>query len=161
VRIGVVVIDLGQIFSGSIQRIRKIVVSCRDNQLPRTQRAISPKLIFHADLKIAILPAHTFHALILPNIQLIVLSNLAVVLQSLIPVRFLVGRRKRNIANLKQFRRGEKRHVRGIVKERIAKATLIDRNRAKSRPLRLNRASQSCRSRPDHQYVEDAGVGAV
>src|ERR1700689_1072580 len=82
------------------------------------------------------------------------LRDLAVVLQRLIPVGFLIGAGKGHIPNLQQLGRGEKRHVRGVVKEGVAKAPLVDQNGAHSSALRLDGACQAGRARANNQYVK-------
>ena len=67
----------------------------------------------------------------------------AVILQRLIAGGLGVGAGKRNVADLKQFRRGEKGHVRRVVEERIADAALVDKHRAETGLLRLNGAGQT------------------
>src|ERR1700678_2208778 len=82
------------------------------------------------------------------------LRALAVLLQRLIPPGFLLGPRKGHIPNLQQLGCGEKRHVRGVVKEGVAKAPLVYQNGTHSSTLRLDGACQASRARANHQYVK-------
>ena len=83
------------------------------------------------------------------------LGNFAVVLERLFARGLLLRRGERNVADLQQFRRGEKRHVRGIVKERVHQASLVDDDDFEANLLRFDRAGQSRRSGADD---EDVGV---
>src|ERR1700733_13719988 len=82
------------------------------------------------------------------------LRDLAVILQRLIAAGFLVGAGKGHIPNLQQLGRGEKRHVRGIVKEGVAKTALVYQNRAHASALRLDGACQAGRASAHYQYVK-------
>ena len=80
--------------------------------------------------------------------------NFAVVLQRLVAVWLLIWAWKRNIADLQQLRRREKRHVRGIVEDRVAQAALIHQDAAKSGALCLDRTSHACWTGANHQNIE-------
>src|ERR1700683_2000140 len=82
------------------------------------------------------------------------LRDLAVVLQRLVAAGFLVGAGKWHIPNLQQLGGGKKRHVRGVVKEGIAKAALVYQNTAQSGPLRLDGAGQAGRASAHNQHVK-------
>ena len=69
------------------------------------------------DVKRAIVPGDGQDLLILANVELIVLGDVAVVLQRFLPVGLLVGRTERNVADLQQFRRCKEHHVGRIVKQ--------------------------------------------
>ena len=65
---------------------------------------------------------------------------------------------KRNVANLEQFRRGEKHHVARIAIDGVDEASLVDDKSFEARLLSLNGASHSSRASAHDQHISP-GVG--
>ncbi len=107
--------------------------------------------IRRVDGEVAVGAVDPIDVFVLPHVESVVLGYLAVVLQGLVAVRLLVGAGEGHVADLQKLRRGKERHVRGVVEERVAKATLVHEHGSEARPLRLDRAGQACRARADHK----------
>src|SRR5580704_12179691 len=111
----------------------------------------APETIHRVNGKVAVSAIYPFDVLILPNVQFVVLSNLAVVLQSFVAVGLLVRAGEGHVANLKQLWRREKNHVRGVVEQRVAQAPFVHQKGREPGPLSLDRASQPRRTRTDYK----------
>ena len=83
------------------------------------------------------------------------LGDLAVVLQGLVAIGLLVRAGEGHVADLEQLRRGEERHVRRIVEERVAEAALVHQKSGEARALRLDRAGQPGWPGADDQQIND------
>ncbi len=105
------------------------------------------------DGEVAVSSIDPLDVLVLPDVQIVVLGHLAVVFQRLVAIGLLVRAGEGHVADLKQLRRGEKRHVRGVVEEGVAEAALVDQKRCKACTLRLDRAGQPGRACPDYQQI--------
>ena len=92
--------------------------------------------------------------MILPDVEIKVFSDFAVILQRLAAGRFLIWAAKGHFADLQQLRRGEKRHVGGIVEKRVAKTSLVHQDYTQSLVLGINGTRQSSGSRSDHEHVK-------
>ena len=103
------------------------------------------------DGEVAVSAVDALDVLVLPNVQIVVLGHLAIVFQRLVAIGLLVRAGEGHVADLQQLRRREKRHVRGVVEQRVAEAALVDQKRRKTRPLRLDRAGQPRRPGADHK----------
>ena len=92
-------------------------------------------------------------------------GNAAVIFQRLEARGLGEGGGKRNVANLQQFRRGEKNHIRRIVVDGIDEASLIDDQGFKAGLLGLDGASQAGGPGADDHHVRKrlrarVGLGA-
>src|SRR3954452_20246349 len=96
----VVVKDLGQIFARHIHDVRQVVISGRKDDLASAKFVAALVRIFGADDESAITPRNLHHALVLANVELVMLGNVAVVLESFLPVWLLVRAGKRDVADL-------------------------------------------------------------
>jgi hypothetical protein len=85
---------------------------------------------------------------------MIMLRDIAIVFESFLPVRFLVGGAERDVADFQQLRRSEKHHVGGIVKEGIDEAAFVHQNNGKSGALGLDGRSHSRWSGANYQNVK-------
>jgi hypothetical protein len=83
-------------------------------------------------------------------------SHKAVVLESLVAAGLGMRAGEGNIPDLKQLRGCKKRHVRGVVKEGIAQASLIHKDRLEACLPGLNGARQAGRTRTDHKQISYA-----
>ncbi len=77
------------------------------------------------DGEVAVGAVDAFDGLILADVELVVLGDLAVVLEGLVAVGLLVGAGEGHVADLEQLRRGEEGHVGRVVEERVAEAALV------------------------------------
>src|SRR5882724_2477496 len=152
-RFAVVVEDLGEVFAGNIQRVGQIVVTRRNNQLTGAIVIDPAEAIGRRNLKIVVTPGHRLHPLVLADIEMIVLGDLAVVFERLLPGGFLPGGAERNIADFQQFGGSEERHVGRIVVDRIDYASLVDGYGLEASPLGLDGAGQSGRTGADYDNV--------
>src|SRR5579859_184957 len=81
------------------------------------------------------------------------LRRLAVILKRLGTHRLLCRANQRQVADLEEFRRGEKHHVDGIVENRVAQTAFLDHQRFHSRAACLDGASQPGGSRANANDV--------
>src|SRR6185437_10306268 len=139
----------------NIHIVRQVVVAGRKYELLRGVYVRDVEAIACVYTEVPIASLHAFYALILPDVQRIVVGNFAIVLQRLAPIWFLVRTAEWNVADFKKLRRGEERHVGRIVKQGVHQAAFVDQNRAQSHALRVNRASHPRRTCSDYQYIED------
>src|SRR5947207_3287696 len=107
------------------------------------------------DVELAVPPHHRLHPLILPDIEVIVLRNFAVILERLFACGLLAGSAEWNIADLQQLRRSKERHVRWIVIDGVDHAALVNRNHFESRALSFDSTGQ-----PGWASANDDDIGA-
>ena len=155
-RIVVVVVHLAQGFARNAHPVGQIVVADGKGELARLQLPVASKTIRGLHGEIAIGAAHPLHAVVLANVQLVIGRDQAIVFERLVACRFGVGAGEGNAANLQQLRGGKERHVRGIVKDRVANAALVDQRHAKASLLRLDGRGQPGRPCSHHQEIKDS-----
>src|SRR5208282_2527159 len=129
------------------------VISRSHHNLLRRVPLFPPRFRLRHHHKRAVVPIHMRHPLKQPQLQLVMFRRLPVILQRLRASRLLRRAHHRQIPNLQQFRRREKHHVHRVVVNRIAQASLIHHQSPHPCPLRLHRASQPGRPRPNTQNV--------
>ena len=153
---GVVVVmhDLRQILARHMQIVGKVVIAGGEDHLASGIEARTSQLIQCGDREVFVAAGDLFDGLIKPEVQPIVFRDLAIVFERLIAVWLLVGAGEGYVANLKQLGSGEKGHVRRIVKERVAEATLVNEHGAQAYALDLDRARQTGWTRTHNQNVE-------
>ena len=100
------------------------------------------------------LPSTSANRLVLKDFQLVVVGDLAVVLQRLLPRGLGVGAGKRNVANFQQLGSGEEGHVGRVVVERVDHAAFVNVADAKASALGVDGTCQSGGTGADHQNVE-------
>ena len=142
-RLVIVVADLMELFAGDIKIIGQIVVARGDGQFAGVMRQRAAKIVCGVNGEIAVTSLDSFYRLVLADVEAVMLRDFAVVLQRFVAVGLLVWTGKRHIANLQQLRRGEERHVRGIVKQGVAETPFIHQHRGEPCALRLDGAGQS------------------
>src|ERR1700735_5135175 len=152
-RLAVIVRNLRQIFPRNTQPIRQIVITRRHNDLFRAVIMRPPGAVGRRNGEVSVFAHHRFHPLVLAQIEVVMFGNFAVILQRLFPRGLLQRSRKRNLANFKQLRGGEKRHVRGIVEQRIHQTSLVENNDLEPNFLRFDGTGQSRGSGPDYQNI--------
>ena len=155
VGIVIVVVHFAQGFAGNAHPVGQVIVADGNGQFARFKFALASETVRGMHGESAIGPCHALHAVVLAHVELVIGRHLAVVLQRLAARGLCVGAGEGNSADLQQLRGGEKRHVRGIVKDRIADAALVDQHHAKARLLRLDGASQPGRPCAHYQKIED------
>ena len=101
-----------------------------------------------------IVARHVIYFLVLVDIQLVVLGNSPVVLQGLSAVGLLVQAGHGDVADLEQLRRGEERHVGGVVVERVGYAALFDEDGVQAAQLEFDAAGQARRPGAHDERVE-------
>src|SRR6185312_6186456 len=106
----------------------------------------------------SVIPGHRCDYLILADIEFVVLGHVAVVLERLKAGWLLVSAVEGQVANLQQLRRGEKRHVRGVVEQRIDQAAFVHQSDGKAGALRLN---GGCHSRGPGANNQEIKVGVL
>ena len=105
------------------------------------------------DGELAVVAADALDRLVGAQIERVVLGDLAVVLQRLRAGGLLIGSGEGHVADLQQLRRGEEGHVRGVVEERVAEASLIDQQRGKAPALGLDGAGHTGGAGADDEQV--------
>src|SRR5262249_35451851 len=128
----VVVKNLFELFPLNAQIVCEIVVSGGDDDFLRAVVMNLSGTVGGCNSKIPILASDRLDPLILADMQLVVLSDTAIVLERLLPGGFLAGTREWNVADLQQLRCREERHVGGVVENRIHEATLVQNDRLQS-----------------------------
>jgi hypothetical protein len=118
------------------------------------ERRCAAKVVGRVNAEVAVAALNGLHLPVLPDVEFKPFGDLAVILQSLIAIGFLVLAREGHLADLKQFRRRKKRHVRRIVIDRVAHAALVDLHHTQPDPLGLKRAGQARGAGTDHQHVK-------
>src|SRR2546425_3575894 len=102
--------DLWQVLARNSHLISKIVVPSRNDQFARAVIVDAAQTICGGDVEIALPPHHPLHPLILPDIEALLPSNFAVILQRLFPSRLLAGSAEWNIPSLPHLRPSKKGH---------------------------------------------------
>src|SRR5207244_12857872 len=143
-RLAIIMKDLRQILTGNIPRVSQIVVTSRDNQLTRLVIVNAPETVRGREVEFAVPPHHRLHPLILPDIEVIVLRNFAVILERLFACGLLARSAEWDVADLQQLRRSKERHVRWIVIDGVDHAALVNRNHFESRALSFDSTGQPC-----------------
>src|ERR1017187_5772633 len=97
------------------------------------------------------------HALVLPDLELKILRNAPVVFQRLGAIGLVVEAGHRDVADFEQLRRGEERHIGGVVIDRVHHAPLFDQHRLQAALLEFDPACEAGRPGADHQRIEGFG----
>ena len=120
--------------------------------------------VSRSNSKIVVVASHRLYPVVLKQLQLVVLRNLAVILQRLLPSRLHIGRCERYVTNLEEFRRGEENHVRRIVKQGVYQAAFIQNQDLQTKPLSLNRASHARGPGANDEHIRNplrTGIGLL
>src|SRR5438093_13484020 len=97
--------DLWQVLDRNSQLISKIVVPSRNDQFARAVIVDAAQTICGGDVELAVPPHHRLHPLILPDIEVIVLRNFAVILDRLFAWELLAGSAECNCGAPHELRR--------------------------------------------------------
>src|ERR1035437_6744737 len=142
-RVEVVMMDLAEVFAGNVEVVGQVVVAGGDDQLAGMNRASAAKAVHCVHGESAVTALDPLHAMILADVQFIVVRPTPVILERLVAVGLGVGAGKGDAADFQQFGRGEEGHVRGVVKERVADASLVHHHGAQTGLLCLDGAGQT------------------
>src|SRR5271157_2866307 len=157
-RLAVVVHDLGQFFARNVHVVRPVVVAGGEDELARVVYALTSVKIGGVHDKLVVAAFHLQHRFVLADVELVVLGALSVILERFLARWLLVGAGKGNVADLQQLRRGEERHVAGIVEQRVDQTALVDVCYRETGPLGVNGAGKASRSGADDDHVEREAV---
>src|SRR3989440_1018864 len=101
--------DLWQVLARNSHLISKIVVPSRNDQFARAVIVDAAQTICGGDVELAVPPPHRLHPLILPDIEGIVLSNFAGILERLFACGLLAGNAEMGVAEFQQLPRSKER----------------------------------------------------
>ena len=153
-RLFVVMHHLVEILAGHTQKIRDVIVSGGEYDMPRSVYMMAAEAIGRGDFECAFRSGDVVHALVLMNVQFVMIRDATVVLERLCADRLFAQAGHRDVADLKQLWGGEEYHVCRIVVDRVDNTALLDQHGLEAALLQLNATSESRRSRPDHQGIE-------
>src|SRR5215469_1908624 len=103
--LAIIVKDLGQILARHTHQVRTVVVSSRNDHFAATVVVNPPKTVAGRDVETIISADDGFYALILPHIEVVMLRNLAIVLERFQPIRLRIRAAEGYVADLQQLRR--------------------------------------------------------
>src|SRR5580698_4790495 len=158
-RLLVIMMNFGKVFAGDVQEVGEIVVSSSDDELAGMVVVNSAVAIVGGDLKIAVSSIHNLDPLVLRNRQMIVLGDLAVIFQRLLPGGLLMGGGEGDVANLQQLRSSEEGHIGRVVEKGVDETSLVDDYDFEAGFLGLDAAGQTSGTGADDQHVHTS-VGA-
>src|SRR5438067_2642841 len=152
-RLAIIMMNFRQILTGNMQMVGQIVISGGHDYLAGAVIVDAAITISGGDAEVVVLASNRLHPLVLAYVQAMMLGNLAVVLQGFLTRRLLMGSAERHVAYLKQFRRSEEGHVRGIVEEGINQASLIQNDDPQADFLGFDGAGETGRTGADDQHI--------
>src|SRR5258708_7452457 len=132
-RFAVVMDDLREVFTGHVEVVRDVVIAAGEDDFAGGIAAI-----FSANGKVAVGAVETENALVLMDVELVVIGYAAVVLERFGAAGLLVERGHRNVADFEQLRRGEEDQIDGVVVNRVDHATLVEQHWMEAALLQLN-----------------------
>src|ERR1700691_6451298 len=100
----VIVEHLGQLFSRHVKIIWQVVIAGSENNFARAVGSVTGKPVDGADGEVSVLAGKAGYGLVLTKLQLVMLSDLAIVFERLVTAGFLVRAGKRHITNFQQLR---------------------------------------------------------
>ena len=157
-RFAVVMKNFVQVFAGDFESVGEIVVAGGNHDLACTVVVDGALPVGRGYAKITVLTRNRLYPFVLPDVQLKVLGDTAVIFERFQPRRLSQRGGERNIANLEQLRRGEEHHVGRIVIDGIDEASLVDNQGLEARLLRFDGAGHARGTSAHDQHVAP-GVG--
>src|ERR1039457_4765744 len=157
-RLVVIVLHLGEVLAGNVEVVGQVVIARRDHQLARAELEAAVETVDDVDCEVAIGAGDALDRFVLTDVEGVVLGDFAVVFEGFAAGGLLVGAGEGHVADLEQFRRGEKGHVRGVVEERVAEATLVDERGGEARALGLDGAGHACGTGSDDEQIGHSQV---
>ena len=131
-RFGEVVGDVGKIFAAHAEKIRMVVEAGGDHDFFAVILVRLRLRINRMDDESFVVAGDAFDALVLMDFEFEVLDGATVVFQGFDASGLAVGDSHRQLADFHALGRGEERHVRRIVEERIAEAAFINDERGEA-----------------------------
>src|SRR5260370_11779202 len=128
VRFLVVVQDLVEVFARHTEHVRNVIIAGGEHNLPRSINVVATQTIGGGDFERSIRPADSVHALVLMDVQLVVIGDAAVVFQSFGAAGLPPEAGHGNVADLEQLWRCEEYEVRRIVGDRVDDAALLNQD---------------------------------
>ena len=95
----VVMLYLAEIFTGDSKIVRQVVVAGGDDKLARAMLQGAAKPVRGVDGKVAVAAADLVDVFVLPDVELIVLGDFTVILQSLVAIGLLVWTGEGHVAD--------------------------------------------------------------
>ena len=144
-----------QILTWDSEIVRVVVVPDRKHNgacLPGPPRSLRVQGRHHEHLLLAF---DLDNLLVKRNLERVRVDDATVVPQRLELRRFIVGRHERQAANLEQFRRGEKNHVRRKFEDPVDEDALLDERVVETLLLGGNGGGEAGWPCADDQYVAD------
>src|SRR5262245_10258845 len=130
--LGVVMVNVRQIFTRNIQQVRMIVIADREDDVasvtdpPDSARRLRFNGKERPSGRLVWLRAYTYDSFFENNPKIESVHHLSVVLQRLCTRWFVERRDERNAANLQKLRCGEKHHLRREVINRVDQRPLFE-----------------------------------
>src|SRR5262245_361514 len=123
--LGVVVRDLGKVFSWYLEQIGNVIVPSRQNDLSGSILASCTGARLRLHPKIAIGTLHRQNGLIQTQFQVVSVGRAPIVLQRLQPRWLLVRAHEGQTSDFEKFRRREERHLHWEILNGIDDAALL------------------------------------
>lgn len=152
-RLGEIVGDVREIFTGDANEVWTIVVAGGENDFFCAVLVRRADIVAGADDEDAVVAADRLDCLVEANGNFVMFDGAAIVFQRLDARGLASGDGHGQVANFHALGRGEKGHVDRIVEERVAKAALIDHQRAHARALGFDGAGEAGRAGADADDV--------
>ena len=153
-RLFVVVDHLGEILAGNVQPVGDVVVTHRENHFLGLVLLRAIVWVDGMGDERAVLAGDSLDALVLADVELVVIGDAAVIFERLGANGLIVQRGHGNIADFEQLGRGEEHHVVGVVVDGVDDAALVDQDRAHAAPLEFDAAGEAGGSGADDDDVE-------
>ena len=154
-----IVRNVRQVFARHAETIGQIVVTGRNDQFGAMMHARLAKFGGRVDGEIAFVALDAIDFLIERGLDAVMLGRSAVILQRLRARGLAARARERQVADLHALGRGEEKHVRRVVVERIAQAAFVDHQRPQACALSLDGACKTGGPGPDADHVVDGFGG--
>src|ERR1700751_4864763 len=124
-RLAIVMDNLGEAFTRNIQPVWDVVITGRENDFFGTVTVLLASMSFCANNKVAVGAIEFQDALVLMDMETVVIGDAPIIFERFRPSRLLIERRHGNVANLQQFRRGEENKIGRVMINGIDYAALI------------------------------------
>ena len=149
----VVVDDLGEAFAGHVEAVGHVIVAHRENDLLRIEALRAAARIDGVRDEGAVFAGDFFDRRVLTDVDLVMHRHAPIILEGFVTHGLFVERRHGNIADFKQFRRGEKHHIGGVIVERVDDAALVEENDVYATALEFDAAGEAGGAGADHDDI--------
>src|SRR5579872_7087262 len=157
VRLLVIVQDLILIFAGDAEEIGDVVVSGGEDDLLRPVDVVASAAIGCGDFEGAVGTGDVVDALILVDVELIVVGDAAVVFQGFGTAGLFGQAGHGDVADLEQLRGGEEDQIDRIVVDGVYYAALLDQDGLQAAALQLDAAGEAGGTGAHYERVEGSG----